>query len=665
MARKADPHTPYIVRDGIINGYRYAYVQKMVERGKPPDLVMKRRKVFLGTLNNDNVFEPNKTFRLMDINERRQLIFPKNWDISIAQSFDAGPKNTESVIEPINSTEEHIVNNPTNVGIVKKLGEQKSRMPEESIEEQQSIDATESAGEQDNYFVSVTASNLCNSCKIYGSVWLMEQIAEKKGLIEDLITVFDGDICAVNDVLTLAIYVIVESRSFNRIDRWLNTHKALSDHRFGSDYVTRFTQTITEDHRLKLIGARVSRQPKGSVGSIDSSSRSGYGKCLVNLRYGHNKDRDDLPCTLEVYVYSLTTHEPIYYKRMPGNTSDMVTIRIIITDLKELGIREDDLTFMTDRGYCSKENMGIFHKMGYPFLMCAKINQMPVINCLMQIEYDEIGLPTNMEYDAEAKLYYTQRDAADFDMTLEDGTLYTVHGIKVNMFMNPDERLADATRIKQRIQEEKKMVAEYESGRKPIPLLKTLNTSLNYYSGKVDKETGKITFIYKKEAADKSYAQCGFFASCMYKYDMNGIEAYREYKTRDEHEKNFFCLKQDEGADMQDCSSEEGAEGRGFIYFVGLIMLNTLKHTWKTKLKPKIKTSYDVLDAMEEIRFSEYISGNSHMTTFTTEQIEICDAFGIQPPIESMTSTAKEQWRKKHNPKKRGRKTKSENKVSV
>ena len=65
MARKANPQTPNIVRSGINNGYRYAYVQKLVPVGKEPDIQQKRRKIQLGRLLEGNVFEPNNTFRLM------------------------------------------------------------------------------------------------------------------------------------------------------------------------------------------------------------------------------------------------------------------------------------------------------------------------------------------------------------------------------------------------------------------------------------------------------------------------------------------------------------------------------------------------------------------------------------------------------------------------
>ena len=81
-----------------------------------------------------------------------------------------------------------------------------------------------------------------------------------------------------------------------------------------------------------------------------------------------------------------------------------------------------------------------------------------------------------------------------------------------------------------------------------------------------------------------------------------------------------------------------------------------------TKLKGRFRTSYEVLDCMEPIRYSEYISGTDHMTTFNDDQVAICKTCDIEPPAECLTSTAREQWRKATKPKKRGRKPGSKNK---
>ena len=658
MPRTRDPEAPYRVRWHDDKGYRYAYVLRYNEEDK-------RRKVLIGTLTENFVFKPNRDYRLMPVEERRKLIFPPDWDISSVKRLDIGsldPAQASTIQNPTQDDNAECERQGTEV--VSEANEVKDvdSKDDNSNKEADQLAAEDVLIMKKVAAVSVEVSRICYSCKLYGAVWLLEKIAEQKHLYEDLLRVFDGDLSAVNDILTLSIYTIVENRSFNRLDRWLDTHKTLSDHRFESDYITRLTQSIQEDHRMKFIKCRINRQPALSKGSIDSTTRSGYGKCLADLKWGHNKDRDDLPCTLEVVVYSLSTHEPLYYRRFPGNVPDMITVRTIMADLKELGISEDSLSFTTDRGYCTKEIMGLFCKLNAPFLMCAKVGQMPVIDCLTSIQYSPLGMPLNMKYDKETKLYYAQYDAAEFKTTDDTGETIDVKNVKVNAYMNIKDRLPDLQRTAEQIEKESEYVHSIEVGDIKAPEIKSLRAKLSYHKVKVDENTGKLSFYSNEEAQNKAYAQCGFFASCMYKHDYDALTAFHEYKARDEHEKNFFGLKDDENADMQVASSEDGQFGREFIYFVASIILSTLRAGWKETLKAKFKTSYEILDAMETIRFSEYISGDNHMTTFSSEQISICDAFKIDPPTECMTAYAKEQWRKSHNPGTPGRKPGSKNK---
>lgn len=53
----------------------------------------------------------------------------------------------------------------------------------------------------------------------------------------------------------------------------------------------------------------------------------------------------------------------------------------------------------------------------------------------------------------------------------------------------------------------------------------------------------------------------------------------------------------------------------------------------------KYQSSLDMIDEMESIRFREYTDGTSHMTTFTSKQVEICKACDIDPPIECIPPT--------------------------
>ena len=153
--------------------------------------------------------------------------------------------------------------------------------------------------------------------------------------------------------------------------------------------------------------------------------------------------------------------------------------------------------------------------------------------------------------------------------------------LKVNIHMNRKKRTDDLFRLHQKIQRQERLIGNMENGTVPFPPLRRLQKQLLYLT--VREEEGKYFFSSNENTRKRAFAQCGYFASCMHRLNLNSIDAYHDYKGRDEHEKGFFGLKDDEGADMQDCTSEEGQTGRGLVCFVGLILVATLRSAWKTK----------------------------------------------------------------------------------
>ena len=685
MGRPANPLTPYFVRKHSCRGYNYAFVWRTkvdAATGK-----VNRYQFIIGSIDANNRVLPNPTFRLLDVEERRKFIFPDDLDISEIELMNGvnfkpvkQPEITFGSADSTDKIENEVqpsLSNATNI-------------------DDQSDTAVNYEDIYDAYDKRLyTSEEAQYNNRLYGSVWLLEQIAKKEGVYEDLLTVFNNDFSKVLDILSLAIYRIVESRSFNRYNRWQTTHKILSNRNIYSGFVTKLTQTITENHRMLFIQCRLNRQPKNAKISCDSTTRSGYGKCLVDVKWGHNKDDSDLKCSVEASVYSLTTFEPIYYRRFSGETNDMITVVTIIKELTGLGLSIEDMVFITDRGYCSLDNMGRYVKKNCAFITCAKVNQEPVMSALLKVKYDIFGCPENMEYSSELELYYGQFTANDFVVLQDDNTEFKVSGIKINLYCDPKERAGELAKLKKEIKTEKAFEQMLRSNKSSSLSLEELRRKLKYYQITPVKEKKKqstqpdvltnkkqsngdnepknasvddklcIQFGDKKylitfneEKVQKVYAKCGFFASCMYKMNISAEEAYKTYVSRDDQEKSFFQLKEDISADKQECSSEEGQIGRSFIFFVANILVSKAKHVWKEVLSDNYDSYNEILDAMESIRFVEFPDG-SHMTCFNSEQLEICKAFDIEVPTECLPGTAKELLRKQLYPKKRGRKPKN------
>lgn len=628
--RALDPNTQYrVYLHTVANKYVYASVQQPKSEKEDGSKRTKYKVVHLGRVDSDNVFVPNSWFRLLPVNERLKYVFPEGIDIS---------KIT-------------ILNHPD------YPREQPVEEQADGKEKMQETNETEPPTDSPNPKVPVSLKPVRNimdqyNNKLYGSFWLLEQISLQKGVYDDLMETFKGNIAQVHEVMSLAFFTYLTGRCFNRFAKWQNAHQTLLDYPLTSPGITRLTQSITDEHRMTLIKLRLKRQPEGAHLDCDSTTKSGWGTCLVDLCWGNNKDNPKLRNTVEAYVYSLTTHEPVYYRSFPGYTSDISTVRTILSDLMALDI--EDVVFIADRGYPSEENLAALVEADLPFLMCAKVGCKPIVSLLRTIKYDEDGIPTNMNYDEKRKLYYLQVDVPEYEAKLSDGTVVNMKGLKANLFMNPGLRVHELGILKRKIEDEKGQLKEAVE-KKVVPSdIKKYNALFAYFKVTEAKDdngqTTGISYALCEDKVNKERSTCGFFSSIMYKLNVDGAKALAVYKSRDEHEKNFDQLKNQMMNYVLRNSSEDGRNGRTFISFVGLIAVSTVRHAWKEKMQGKYESSLDMLDELEPIRYSEYPDGSTHLSSFTTKQVEICDACDVKVPPECMPATvrkAKERQAKK------------------
>ena len=614
MSRKIDPLTRYRVRAHRDKSYVYASVQEPTISARTGKTYPKT--VNLGTLDDNLAFTPNATFRVMPAEEQAKYIFPSEWDTSIIKNLSVRSQNE-------NKRSQDTDQRPSAADGGKNIGGKK--IP---------------GGGDPIPMPSSTTLDQYNN-KLYGAFWLLEQISRDCGLYEDLQKTFKGNMAKVNEVLSLAFFPYLSGKTYCRFAKWQRTNKTLLDYPLKPSSITRLAQSITDDDRMNLIKMRLERLPVQARLDCDSTSRSAWGKCLADIRRGRNKDNPKLMNTVEVVVYSLTTHEPVYYRSFPGNTSDMSTIRTILADLNALGIKE--VVFITDRGYASKENIAAMVSAGIQFVVCSKTCTFPVVGLLENLKYDEGGLPKDMQFDSKRRLYYTQVDVPPFTAKLPDGTPVRIGKLKANIFLNPRNRIDELGVLKQNVDRER--IELNEAAKKGfVPAsIKKYNALFDYFKVtlRFDDEKKPIGIQYAEcvEKIKEEKAVCGFFSSLMYRMNLTAFQELEAYKERDEHEKSFDQMKNQMHFRVQRCSSEDGKNGMSFILFVGLIPISRLRHVWRKSMSDDYVSTLDMLDEMEPIRFSEYTDGSTHVTSFTMKQVKISRACGAEPPAECIPKT--------------------------
>ena len=348
--RTADPNSPYKMLVHTANGYTYAATVVTAKNAEGKNY---RKYQHYGTIDQNFVFKPFAEFLFLPGEEKAKFIFPEEWDLSYLSNYQKQASSGEPVTGREKSSDGHA----------------------------DKTKAAESGPASANEVVPPVSDQYNN--RLYGHVWFMLKIAEKLHVYDDLMITFDHEEEIVNDILTLAVYPCLGNMNYSHVSEWQQCTKTMSLEALTPPRITNFTKRIQERHRMSFIKLRVEKQPKEAVLACDSTTRSAWGSHIAEIRWGNNKDNADLANTVEVVVYSVSSHQPIYYRSFAGNISDLSTVTTILYDLRQLDI--DDVTVIFDRGYASPDNMERFFRADLSFLMCSKTNQKPVIQKLLDV----------------------------------------------------------------------------------------------------------------------------------------------------------------------------------------------------------------------------------------------------------------------------------------
>jgi hypothetical protein len=587
MGRPEDPQAQYRVKLHTTKGYVYAATQKPYI--DPTTEKKKYRYIHWGTVDDGLRFMPGNSFWLASPEERALLIFPEDWDISAASSF---------------------------TGL---------RHPGRPAYQDE-----------------------CQN-RLYGDIWLLERVAMETGIRQDLESVFHGNSELVDDLLTLAMFPYLTGFTYNRVARWQRNVKTPSSRELTPSAITRITQSITEQHRMDLLRLRSSRLGKNEVCAVDSTSRSAYGDSLADIRWGKNKEGLPLKQTIEVVVYSLTNHIPVYYRTFPGNIPDSRALEVILTDIDHAGFKNPVL--VTDRGFETLRNLEKYILRGQPMIMCTKTSQKDVLTAIVGLG-QFTGRPAGMMVDVDAELYHKQYDI-DYQVKGSGKSAKKSDRLKLNLYFDPHRRASEMLGVDIALSTQETTLREMlDSGavlEDPVEVRK----ANDYHKVDIDRATGVLKGFERDERKIARALTCsGFFSIMSHKLDYDAMTTYQTYRLRDEQEKYYQQMKSQMVSDRQRNWSEEGKTGRLLILFVSLILGSQVRYVWgSTNLRKLFSSSLEVLDEMRSIRCIEHTNKVKVITPFVGSQLAICEAFGFPIPAGCAPAYTSRQTEKR----KRGR----------
>ena len=423
----------------------------------------------------------------------------------------------------------------------------------------------------------------------YGATYLFDQIGAETGVTADLKTCFPK---TYKQILSVAYYLILEDQNpLFRFKKWARLHV----HPYGSDIPsqrsTELFQSITEEEKMHFFRLQGKRRFETEYWAYDSTSISSYSEALKQVKYGKNKDGENLPQINLAILFGEESGLPFFYRKLAGNIPDVKTVHELIRELDILGYEK--IKLVMDRGYYSAENVNALYKDHMKFL-CGTSTSLSFAKDFIR----EVGISKdNYEnYHSDLELYvFTKTISWDYEQVrpYKGDSIRGERRMYLHLYYNPDKQVDDAKAFNRKLD---MLKDEILSGKK-IP-----EHDKDYKKYFIIRESPKrgLSLSYKQDAINAARERYGFFTLISNEVK-DPITAIRLYRMRDVVEKAFWNIKERLNLKRTLTSSESSLEGKLFVEFVALIYLSYIKNKMEEAGLFSSYTMHELLDELDVI----------------------------------------------------------------
>jgi transposase len=452
--------------------------------------------------------------------------------------------------------------------------------------------------------------------KFFGAIYLLDTIANNIGLVDNLKSVFPYEY---KKILSLSYYLVLENENpFYRYNKWEKYHITPYDNPIDSQRISELLSDFSETHKINFFKLQIERRLAEEYLAYDSTSISSYSELIKQVKFGFNKDHDDLPQINLALLLGQQSLIPVYYRLLPGNINDVTTLQKLIIDIKALGVT--NMNFVMDRGFYSELNINEMISNNLNFIVGVKNSVKIVSNYIKSFsgEFD------NYKYFL-----------SDYDMFYRTKTIYLpFNGRSKN---NIDNNIKSKRAFLHVYHNPYKSVEEQNSFYRKIISIKNnlLDKTATISETNFIKNLSSLSFngesfninIDDELIKEQTY-QYGFFALISnYLNDANSVLSI--YRNKDIIEKSFSNLKNRLNLRRTSVHSYGNLEGSLFIQFIALILTFYIHNIMKNNNLYKNYTLETLLDELDIIERFEYEPSVFHYGEITTKQVDLFKYFGI------------------------------------
>ena len=447
------------------------------------------------------------------------------------------------------------------------------------------------------------------TARIAGPFMLLEHLSRKHGITKLLKQCFGEEASIIQ---SLVYFLAQKGLPLSRIENWSQATLHPVNELISSQRVSDLLRKISEDNRQRFFSLWMNQILEKDYLCYDITSISSYARHNEYLHWGYNRDGESLEQINLAMLFGQDTRLPVYYRRLPGNISDVSTLQTTVKSLDFLGA--DSMHLILDRGFYSKVNIDTLYKQKHKFTIAAPSGRKWIENIIDE-HYESISSPRNYLSLTNDEALYAATSLYKW------GT--NNHRLYVHVYYSAERAASHYDAFTRKLITLKE---ELEAGK-----LREEHTKLyeRYFTVKETPKRGHKVEFNEEEIQKYRKRYIGFFCILSNQFKQ-AKEALSVYRAKDVVENCFDDLKNHLDMKRLRVHTAQAMDSRLFLQFLALIYVSQIRQIAKENDKLKYLSVRDIMEQMETLTQVKYSGRYGKLLTETTPlQRDILDGFEI------------------------------------
>ena len=483
-----------------------------------------------------------------------------------------------------------------------------------------------------------------------GLTHVLGHIATTEGFVSALFALFGEKLA--NQILSLSYYVLVTKNE--ALDDFCY-FDASHEHPYGADISSSESSAILASIKAEHVqeffkairNAGPSRSKEDHFCAFDGTAFSSYSNDLSEVEVSKGKQDPDLKHFAMAAVYSSKEGRCVYYRVYRGNIPDIKTIDHFVEVAKAMGYNFRRIAL--DRGYCSWNNLYRLHyECRYDVIMCLKSNMLVYKDALKSARgtFEEVCTHYLSDHNVYGRTIHQEIVLTDGEGK-EHPTRLFVHVYYNRMkAANQEPRLYGDLEDSIAKLTDRVVKKELSVGDAQKRLFKCKHKSLITV-----RKTGNSTCVFEMncEAVDEARGKLGYFM-LLSTENLSAGQVLDIYRAKDGVERVFNNAKNDIGFDRPAVKTDATLEGKVFVIMLAGMIATHIRNAMRAHREELTrKITYNKVLKELDCMYTFTVKGKTTWCEISEKQAMLLESLDVPLPVDPKKVQAK--LKKKRGPK--------------